>query len=111
MNNNTEAFTLLVKKLATPISLQESELQEVLHPNSVEIAKFTLKGAADLLKTEDHNSNFLDFIKVLRDSTVARKEVMIILEGHIRNMNFNDTWILVLENLSARSPTDLTVKK
>ena len=65
-----------------------------------------MKGSADLLKTEDHNSNFLDFIKVLRDSTVTKKEVMIILEGHIRNMNFNDTWILVLENHPARSPTD-----
>ena len=31
---------------------------------------------------------------------------MVILEGHIRNMSFNDTWTLVLESLPAGSPTD-----
>ena len=106
MNDNTEAFSILIKRMATPISYQESELKEVLHTNSIEIAKLILIKASELLKTEEHNSNFLDFIKVLRESTVAKKEVMVILEGHIRNMSFNDTWTLVLENLPAGSPTD-----
>ena len=59
MVENTEAFTILIKRLATTVSLQD-----ILHPNSVEIAKVIQKGAAELLKNEDHNSNFLYFIKV-----------------------------------------------
>ena len=85
--------------------MQDSDLQNLLYPNSTEIARTILKGAADLLKTEAHNSNFLDFIKALHESQIARKEAMIILKGHIRNLNFNETWTMLLEILPAGSPS------
>ena len=40
----------------------------------------------------------------LLESQTPRKEDMVILEGHIRNINLSDSWTLLLETLPAGSP-------
>ena len=74
------------------------------YANSIEIASTVLRLASDLLKKEEHNQNFLDFIKSLREGAIPKKDALVILESHIRNLSFNDNWTMVLESLPAGSP-------
>ena len=103
VRDNTESLATLFRKMADIPSSQDSELKNVLHPNCLEIASTFLKLAADLLKKTKHNENFLPWCNTLRPME-PKKNALLYLESHIRNMSFNDIWNIALEALPAGSP-------
>ena len=105
VTDNVESIGTLFKKAAEIASSVDPDLKDALHTNSMTLAGTFLTKVGELLTNDVHNAHFGDFCNKIIKVTGCPVQ-NIIIEGHIRNMNFMTTILMALEDLPAGSPTN-----